>query len=71
MTLARGHARTGDPIAIAAYVGKSDALDRAINEFSEDYALQNQRDYDAFMAAIDDGRIEAVDPLTYVPVAHH
>ena len=59
-TLARGHARSGDPIAIAAYMGKSDSFDRAITEFGEAYAAQNQRDYEAFMAAVADGRL-AVD----------
>ena len=59
-TLARGHARSGDPVAIAAYMGKSDSFDRAITEFGEAYAAQNQRDYEAFMAAIADGRL-AVD----------
>jgi uncharacterized protein (DUF2252 family) len=70
MTLARGHARSGDPIAIAAYIGKGDTLDLAIADFGEAYAVQNQLDYDAFMTAIDDGRIPAVDPVTFNPVAH-
>ena len=59
-TLARGHARSGDPVAIAAYMGKGDSFDRAITDFGEAYAAQNQRDYEAFMAAIADGRL-AVD----------
>ena len=59
-TLARGHARSGDAVAIAAYMGKSDSFDRAITDFGEAYAAQNQRDYEAFMAAIADGRL-AVD----------
>ena len=70
LTLARGHARSGDPIAIAAYMGKSDTLDRAMADFSEAYAVQNQRDYEAFLTAIDDGRIPAVDPVTFTPMAH-
>ena len=45
MTMARGHARSGDPIAIAAYMGKSATLDRAITDFAEAYAAQNRRDY--------------------------
>jgi uncharacterized protein (DUF2252 family) len=65
MTMARGHARTGDPIAIAAYMGKGDSLDKAITEFAEAYAEQNQSDYQRFRGAIDDGRLEYVDPATY------
>ncbi len=57
-TLARAHARSGDRIAIAAYLGGGDAFDRAIAEFSETYAEQNERDYDALKQAADDGRIE-------------
>ncbi len=70
MTLARGHARSGDPIAIAAYMGKGDTLDRALADFGEAYAVQNQQDYEAFLTAIDDGRIPAVDPVTFTPMAH-
>ena len=44
-TLARAHARSGDRIAIAAYLGANDAFDRAIADFSRDYADQNERDY--------------------------
>jgi polyphosphate kinase len=44
-TLARAHARSGDRIAIAAYLGSNDAFDRAIADFSRDYADQNERDY--------------------------
>jgi uncharacterized protein (DUF2252 family) len=61
-TLARGHARSGDAVAIDAYVGPSDRLDRALAAFAQDYADRNQADYDAFVAAIADGRIEAADP---------
>jgi uncharacterized protein (DUF2252 family) len=56
-TLARAHARWGDRIAIAAYLGKGDAFDRAIAEFSAAYADQNERDYDAFAAAVRSGRL--------------
>lgn len=56
-SLVRAHARSGDRIAIAAYLGNSDAFDRAIAEFSEDYADQNERDYDAVVQAERDGRI--------------
>ena len=52
-TLARAHARTGDRIAIAAYLGSGDAFDRAILEFSAAYAEQNDRDYRALAAAVD------------------
>jgi uncharacterized protein (DUF2252 family) len=58
-TLARAHARSGDPIAIAAYLGGSDRFDRAITEFSERYADQNELDYEAFVKAIRSGRLEA------------
>ena len=51
-TLARAHARSGDPAAIAGYLGKSDRFDRAIGDFSVAYADQDERDYDAFTTAI-------------------
>ena len=57
-TLARAHARSGDPIAIAAYLGKSDEFDQAIADFSERYADQNERDYEAFIEAIRSGRLD-------------
>ena len=59
-TLARAHARSGDPIAIAEYLGTDDTIDNAIADFSTRYANQNQRDYDSFVKAIADGRIQAV-----------
>jgi hypothetical protein len=59
-TLARAHARSGDPIAIAEYLGTDDTVDNAIADFSARYADQNQRDYDTFVKAIADGRIQAV-----------
>jgi len=55
--LARAHARSGDSIAIAAYLGTSDTFDGAVSDFSEAYADQNERDYAAFTAAIADGRV--------------
>ena len=58
-TLARAHARSGDRRAIAAYLGKSNAFDRAIVEFSHAYAEQNERDYRALGAAVESGRITA------------
>jgi predicted alpha/beta hydrolase len=59
-TLARAHARSGDAIAIAEYLGPDGTFDNAIADFSAGYAEQNQRDYDAFVKAIADGRIQAV-----------
>jgi hypothetical protein len=59
-TLARAHARSGDPIAIAGYLGKSDAFDLSITDFSERYADQNGRDYQAFAEAVSSGRLEAI-----------
>jgi len=58
-TLARAHARWGDRIAIASYLGRSDAFDRAIADFSVAYADQTERDYAAFSAAVDSGRLVA------------
>jgi uncharacterized protein (DUF2252 family) len=58
-TLARAHARWGDRIAIASYLGKGDAFDRAIADFSAAYADQNERDYAAFAAAVKSGRLTA------------
>jgi uncharacterized protein (DUF2252 family) len=58
-TLARAHARWGDRIAIASYLGKGDTFDRAVADFSVAYADQNERDYAAFAAAIDSGRLVA------------
>jgi uncharacterized protein (DUF2252 family) len=60
-TLARAHARSGDPIAITAYLGKGDAFDRAVTDFSERYADQNERDFKAFTKAISSGRLTAVE----------
>jgi uncharacterized protein (DUF2252 family) len=58
-TLARAHARSGDRIAIAAYLGTGDSFDRAIVEFSRAYADQNERDYQALTAAVNSGQITA------------
>jgi uncharacterized protein (DUF2252 family) len=58
-TLARAHARSGDRIAIAAYLGKGDVFDRAMASFSETYADQNDRDYRALEEAAVAGRIDA------------
>jgi uncharacterized protein (DUF2252 family) len=58
--LARAHARAGDPAFISGYLGPGDAFDRAIVEFSEDYADQTERDYKLLLAAIKSGRLKAV-----------
>jgi uncharacterized protein (DUF2252 family) len=60
-TLARAHARSGDPIVMAAYLGRDDAFDRSITDFSERYADQNEQDYEQFVAAVKAGRIEAIE----------
>ena len=58
-TLARAHARSGDRIAIAAYLGKGDSFARALLEFSGAYAEQNDRDYQALATAVSTGKITA------------
>jgi uncharacterized protein (DUF2252 family) len=60
-TLARAHARSGDPIAIAAYLGKGDQFDRSISDFAQRYADQNEEDYHAFAEAVRSGRLEALE----------
>ena len=55
--LARAHARTGDRVAIAGYLGTSDAADVAFTRFAEVYAKQNARDYEALREAVDIGRV--------------
>ena len=60
-TLARAHARSGDPVAIAAYLGNSDAFDTSITDFSRRYADQNERDYEEFVNAVKSGQLEAVE----------
>jgi uncharacterized protein (DUF2252 family) len=58
-TLARAHARSGDRIAIAAYLGKGSRFDHAISEFAAAYAAQNEKDYQALSFAVKNGRIKA------------
>jgi uncharacterized protein (DUF2252 family) len=58
-TLARAHARSGDRVALAAYLGGSAKFDNAIADFAETYADQNERDYAALQAAVKDGKITA------------
>ncbi len=60
-TLARGHARSGDAVAIAAYAGSSSKLDNAIAEFCMRYARQNRADYLLFQEALHDGRLPIVE----------
>jgi uncharacterized protein (DUF2252 family) len=57
--LARAHARTGDPVAIAGYLGRGEAFDHAVAEFASDYAAQTERDHAALVDAISIGRLEA------------
>jgi predicted alpha/beta hydrolase len=58
-TLARAHARSGDPVAIAEYLGPDDAFDQSITDFSMRYADQNEKDYQQFVKAVRSGRLEA------------
>jgi uncharacterized protein (DUF2252 family) len=60
-TLARAHARSGDPVALGAYLGSKGGFDESIADFSERYAQQNEQDYQAFCDAVRSGRLEAVD----------
>jgi uncharacterized protein (DUF2252 family) len=60
-TMARAHARSGDPVAIAAYLGASDAFDKSITDFSQRYADQNEQDYEDFVKAVQSGRLQAVE----------
>ncbi len=62
-TLARAHARSGDAIALAAYLGKTSDFELAITDFSNRYADQNDLDYRAFAEAIASGRLDAVEGL--------
>jgi uncharacterized protein (DUF2252 family) len=62
-TLARAHARSGDRIALAAYLGGSAKFDQAIADFAETYADQNERDYAALQAAVKDGKAEATTEI--------
>jgi uncharacterized protein (DUF2252 family) len=62
-TLARAHARSGDAVAIAEYLGGTDAFDKSITGFSERYADQNERDYTEFVNAVKSGRLEAVQDV--------
>jgi hypothetical protein len=59
MTLARAHARSGDPAQISGYLGTSDLFEQAIALFADAYADQTERDHAALLAAIREGRIQA------------
>ncbi|OSP39281.1 hypothetical protein B7767_32500 [Streptomyces sp. 13-12-16] len=61
-SLARAHARSGDPVAIAAYLGRGDRFDRALAGFAQDYADRNQRDFEALGEAVRSGRVRAEGP---------
>jgi Uncharacterized protein conserved in bacteria (DUF2252) len=58
-TLARAHARSGDEVALAAYLGGGDVFDHAVADFASAYADQNEVDHAALVAAIKDGRLSA------------
>ena len=60
-TLARAHVRSGDAVALAAYLGNSDKFDRSIANFSARYANQNEEEYEAFAEAIRSGRLDSVE----------
>jgi uncharacterized protein (DUF2252 family) len=60
-TLARAHARSGDAVAIAEYLGADDSFDTAVTDFAERYADQNERDYQELVRAVASGRIEALE----------
>ncbi len=60
-TLARAHARSGDPVAIASYLGAGDGFDESMTDFTGRYADQNERDYQDFVTAVRSGRLEAVE----------
>ena len=62
-TLARAHARSGDRVALAAYLGGSAKFDQAIADFAETYADQNERDYAALKTAVKDGKAEATTEI--------
>jgi uncharacterized protein (DUF2252 family) len=62
-TLARAHARSGDAVSIAAYLGDTDAFDKSITDFSERYAAQNDQDFAEFAKAISSNRIEAIQQV--------
>jgi Uncharacterized protein conserved in bacteria (DUF2252) len=62
-TLARGHARSGDRVALSAYLGRSPRFENAMADFAEAYADQNEADYAAFQDAVKQGRVQATAGL--------
>jgi uncharacterized protein (DUF2252 family) len=62
-TLAKAHARSGDPAIIAGYLGKGSAMDFALADFAKDYCQQTIKDHQALLEAIESGRIEAKNDL--------
>jgi uncharacterized protein (DUF2252 family) len=60
-TLARAHARSGDPVALGQYLGDADTFDRSVTDFSARYADQNEQDFRAFVQAVRSGRLQAVE----------
>ena len=60
-TLARAHARSGDPVAVSRYLGDGDTFDRSITDFSARYADQNEQDFENFVKAVRSGRLQAVE----------
>ena len=60
-TLARAHARSGDPVALAQYLGEGDTFDRSVTDFSARYADQNDQDFQDFVQAVRSGRLQAVE----------
>jgi predicted alpha/beta hydrolase len=61
--LARAHARSGDRVAIAEYLGTGEDFDLAITDFAERYVNQNEQDHQALLAAIRSGRLPAVEGI--------
>ena len=62
-TLARAHARSGDAVAIASYLGRGDTFDRAVRRFASDYADLNESDHRAFAQGVAEGRLEATSGI--------
>jgi hypothetical protein len=58
-TVARAHARSGDALVLSSYMGKSNAFEDALADFAVAYSKQNERDYQALVTAVRDGRIQA------------
>lgn len=60
-TLARAHAQSGVPVAVAAYLEVTDAFDRSVTELAQLYADRNERDHEPFATAVRPGRLEALE----------